>query len=193
MAISYQVGEKEFLTLKMSPFFLFIHSVIGILLGFAVFFLFLAIKNTTLFSLSAYAPALTGLIVSNFWIWKIFFKFKNTILVLTSRRVVRVEKSILGSNKVRSLFWKEIGKVKTLNSFFISRFINIGTLVFVPSSAILGDITFSYVPNFDKVSNFIDEILYLAVVQELNEEELIKEVQAKRQSNPFLLLSDPKF
>ncbi len=176
----FQSGEVPLLEVRMSKWFLVLGAVKAVLLGTLIALLI----HSGVFepvAPSKYGP-IVGLILSNLIFIGIYKKHSSLRLIVTSRRIIREERTLFGPTKLRSLFWQEVAKIKSLWPATFGRLLGVGSIVFIPSSSSLGDIVFSFVDDLESMVIFFEEIIYLLKVKQVSEEEMIKFVKQFKQS-----------
>lgn len=92
--------------------------------------------------------------------WLGYEEYANRFLLITNLRVIRISKSLFSYPNKRSMFLKEIGKLKTLPYPILSGILGIGKIVLVPATSTLGDIEFDWTPDFESVCHSIEELIF---------------------------------
>jgi len=123
---------------------------------FSKFFMETALQREHDFLFSPFLALLFFVMV--FWLG--YEEYANRLLVITNLRIIRISKSLVSYPNKRSMFLKEIGKLKTLPYPIVSSILGIGKIVLVPATSTLGDIEFDWTPDFESVCHSIEELIF---------------------------------
>lgn len=157
-----QEGERVLYIIQLHRVKKLINMVQGILLAILFYALASLIPNFVPvnelhFSVGAGIVALL-LFVARIWWGEIYCEHTRTIL--TDRRIIRFEFALPFFKKKRSLFWKEVSKVKTTAPSILFGLSKIGALTIQPLMVPGEEIHIPYVYYFVDLANYIEKIVY---------------------------------
>ncbi len=106
----------------------------------------------------AVTSAAVGIILC-WWSW---YAWRKTKLIVTDRRVVRIDASVPFIERMRILFWQDIAKTKSYSPTWLHRLFKVGTLQVQPTITPLEDLRIANMYYFNDLANYMDKIMYTA-------------------------------
>jgi hypothetical protein len=104
---------------------------------------------------------IVGVSVAAIGVWWTNTIFRKDKTYLTDRRIIRFETVSPFFQAKRSLFWKEVLKVKAYTPNLMSRLFKIGNIDIAPQLAETESIHITHAYYFEDLANYIDKILFI--------------------------------